>query len=258
MDYIVHFTTTPGRFFQLKPTISSLLEQTPTPKHIIVSIHVPAESASVDQDTRLRAELTEKYKGLITLHFLTKDMGPSTKIYGILHYFKENGITKDYPSVLICDDDIIYHPSLVKNYSTTNTLSESRPGVLTQFRPTRGEPERLLWTNHLQGSDTYLLPPSFFEKTSLTLYDNYLNQTFNQCPATFYQDDYIICYFIYFILGFCIRTPDVICTYTQRAVGTEGLSKHPKVNEREFQTITYFNKKIEAFIDKVGLRKMRK
>jgi hypothetical protein len=99
--------------------------------------------------------------------------------------------------------------------------------------------------NHLQGADTYVLTPDFFKFTTFEKYKTYLDEILSECKDCLYQDDYVICYYIYKYCNICIKTVKIKNVYNDsRTSRIDQLHLNPKVNEREKNTISYFNKKL--------------
>ena len=94
--------------------------------------------------------------------------------------------------MLICDDDLKYDKNCILSYE--KSLSIDKNIIYTHYNKT------ILFdgqkVNELQGADTFLLIPLFFELTSYSKYKEYLDITIKECPDSFYVDDKIIQFYL--------------------------------------------------------------
>lgn len=230
MNIVVHFTTIPPRFPYLQYTIQSWLNQSIPVDKIVISIRQNYKNFGVLQSPELVG--INSYKSLsdkIIIQVLDgKDHGPNDKIIGALTFYKKNKNKNMH--IIICDDDLAYHVDTVKSYLSEN-LDKT---IYTHFLTT----QRLPGIFHLQGADSYMLPPYFFEKTSISDYIKFLDKSMNECPDIFYQDDYMISYYITMICKMSIQSVTHRLMY-QHVHFIEELHRHPSVHEREQNTIKY-------------------
>jgi hypothetical protein len=159
-----------------------------------------------------------------------ENYGPNDKIVGALTYAN----THQNPIyMIICDDDLFYHEDTVKSYM--DDIKTSKTIIFTHYA-IKGE--RLPGIQHLQGADTYLLPPYFFEKVTLAEYIDFLDKSSKACPDIFYQDDYMISYYAAMICNMTIKIVSKPLLF--RPVHfIEELHQHPLVHQRERNTISY-------------------
>ena len=240
----VHFTTIPTRYAYLEYTINSWLSQTVPVRHIIISV-----SQEYKHYKENDLSLLNRYKELsdkIIIQVLDIDHGPHDKVVGALYYRdilenktrekKETKETKEKVYTIICDDDLYYHPETVASYQEMIPGQKS-PTVYTHFSD---ETHRLKDIRHIQGADSYILPPFFFKKTTIEIYTAFLDKCFQECPDTFYQDDYVISYYIAKVCG-GIDIKGVTRPMAYQLVHLiDELHQNPLVHEREKNTINYF------------------
>jgi hypothetical protein len=233
----VHFTTIPTRYAYLEYTINSWLSQTVPVRHIIISIcqeykHYKENDLSLLNQYK---ELSDK----IIIQVLNIDHGPHDKVVGALHYRDiEKKEKKEKIYTIICDDDLYYHPETVASYQEM-ILGQKSPTVYTHFRD---ETHRLKNIRHIQGADSYILPPFFFKKTTTEIYTTFLDKCLQECPDAFYQDDYVISYYIAKVCGIDIKGVSRPMSY-QLVHLIDELHQNPLVHEREKNTINYFDSK---------------
>lgn len=238
----VHFTTIPTRYAYLEYTINSWLSQTVPVRYIIISV-----SQEYKHYKENDLSLLDRYKKLsdkIIIQVLDTDHGPHDKVVGALHYrhILEKNIKKEERKerkekiyTIICDDDLYYHPETVASYQEMIPRQKS-PTVYTHFRD---ETHRLKDIRHIQGADSYILPPFFFKKTTTEIYTAFLDKCFQECPDAFYQDDYVISYYIAKVCGIDIKGVTRYMAY-QLVHLIDELHQNPLVHEREKNTINYF------------------
>lgn len=233
----VHFTTIPTRYAYLDYTINSWLSQTVPVRHIIISVRQEYKHYKEND-----LSLLNRYKELsdkIIIQVLDIDHGPHDKVVGALYYRETSeNKTREKVYTIICDDDLYYHPETVASYQDMIPGQKS-PTVYTHFRD---ETHRLKDIRHIQGADSYILPPFFFKKTTTEIYTAFLDKCFQECPDAFYQDDYVISYYIAKVCGIDIK--GVIRPMSYQLVHLiDELHQNPLVHEREKNTINYFGSK---------------
>lgn len=231
--FYIHFTTIPSRYEYLNKVINSWLNQTIKIKKIIISV--------IDN-----SKILDKYKNSkVEIQYLEKDYGPSKKVYGALKYY-ETLENKNNVYFIICDDDLEYHEDTIKSY--LYSISNNKKNIYTHFKAV----DRLNILNkkimHLQGADTYLLNPEFLKNTSSENYLSYLLNIFKECPDAFYQDDYLISVYISIILKLKIEQVKDPKSYNIIHF-IDQMHRHPKIHEREFNTIKYLKDKINNGIN---------
>ena len=158
----------------------------------------------------LRALLSVKYKPLIEnkrIEILPTrlDYGPITKFVGLLENWK--GVRKmNVDNWVIGDDDVFYDPNVLDKYEAAFTAPQRAPSDLfTHFsvddRVTikLQDEEKPRAIRHIQGVDTFSVSNNFVKSEmhthgalffpKFTKMVRYLHKI---CPASFYQDDYVI------------------------------------------------------------------
>ena len=227
MIFDVHFTTIPTRYAYLEYTINSWLAQTVPIRNIIISYSKKYRNYK-DNDVSLLEPL-KKYDKVI-LQALDTDYGPHDKVVGAIHYRNLN----ERAYTIICDDDLYYHPETVASYQEM-IISQTQPTVYTHYTD---NPYRLKDIRHIQGADTYILPPFFFKKAGM--YTSFLDKCLQECPDSFYQDDYVISYYISKICKIDIKSVKKPMMF-QLVHLIDELHKNPLVHEREKNTIQYLS-----------------
>jgi hypothetical protein len=186
----------------------------------------------------------EKYKNSFDIHIQSideYDFGPNNKIIGAIKYIKNNEITDDY-CLLICDDDLIYNKDLLLSYR--EMLHDNKNIVYTNFKTINPRIKNIV--SHVQGADTYTLPKIFFQKINLEDYINYLQLSLRECPDIFYQDDYVISFYLHKYAGIDVKCVKQTKSYNESNIlkNAEQLHLHKQINERECAVLKYFNTKI--------------
>jgi len=242
---VVHFTTIPPRFPYLQYTIQSWLEQSVQPDKIVISIRETYKNfGKLQHIERIGIEMYKKLSDKIVIQFLDgKDHGPNDKIIGALTFYNNlklhSKLSPKLDSIytIICDDDLSYHKDTIKSYMSEPELFSSKI-IYTHFMDNK---ERLPGIRHLQGADTYLLPPLFFKHTTVIDYLEFLDKSMKECPDIFYQDDYMISYYASIICKFLIQGVKKPCMYNNVHY-IEELHQNPLVHEREKNTVNYLTK----------------
>lgn len=230
----VHFTTIPTRYPYLDYTINSWLNQTVPVRRIIIS--VCKEYKNYKENNLVLLDRYKDFSDKIVIQVLDTDHGPHDKVFGVLCYReKEKEIKQVY--TIICDDDLYYQPETVASYQEMIFIQAS-PTVYTHFAD---EKCRLKDIRHIQGADTYLLPPFFFKKTTANMYMSFLDKCLKECPDSFYQDDYVISYYIAKICKIDIKGVNRSLAYQLLIHLNDELHQNPLVYEREKNTLAYFN-----------------
>ena len=169
---------------------------------------------------------------------IDEDYGPNNKILGAIRFYEtipEENKLDSY--IIICDDDNKYDKDITKSY-TESILENNINFIYTHFYSQKC---RLKNESHIQGADTYLLIPEFFKITTYNQYKEYLDKTISECPESFYQDDYVILYYIHIYCKLLSKTVKKIHGYTE-VCKINQLHLDQKVYDREKKTIEYFNK----------------
>jgi len=225
---VVHFKTIPPRIAFLQHTIQSWLMQSVRVDQIVISVRETYRHFG-----KLDTSMLTIYKKLsdrISIQVLEGEekYGPNDKIIGALTYANKRPMY-----IIICDDDLFYHEDTVKSYM--NDIKSLPSTILTHYA-VKGE--RLPRIQHIQGADTYLLPPCFFEKVNVSDYIDFLDKSAKACPEIFYQDDYMISFYAKMVCHIDIKIVSKPLLF--RPVHfIEELHQHPLVHQRERNTITY-------------------
>ena len=228
IKFVVHLTTFPPRYGSLSDVLHSWHQQSVPVKNVVVTV----------------CTTDPRHKGMETLEPYTttfpktvfqtmdgRDYGPHLKILGALLYY-ESLQEKENVCIIIGDDDIAYDPGVVGSY--LDMIKNDDSCAYTHFQTSQRVPPM----NHVQGADTYVLPPKFLERTSLQEYQNYLDNILEECPDAFFQDDYVISFFLYRHRQIPVRT--VLHPLRYRTVHfIEAMHRHPNVYKREGNTICY-------------------
>lgn len=251
---VVHFTTIPPRFPYLQYTIQSWLNQSVHVDKIVISVRDTYKNfGKLQHIERVGIEMYKKLSDKIVIQFLDgKDHGPNDKIIGALTFYNnlklDSKLNQKLDSIytIICDDDLSYHEDTIKSYMTEPELFISSNIIYTHFSDNK---ERLPGIRHLQGADTYLLPPLFFKQTTVVDYIEFLDKSMTQCPDIFYQDDYMISYYASIICKFLIQGVKKPYMYTNVHY-IEELHQNPLVHEREKNTVNYLTMSLPQNIPK--------
>ena len=234
--YYVHFSTIQPRFSYLSDVINSWLKQHIKPEKIIIT-------TSTLDSRYISTEILDNYKkDSIIIQTIDIDYGPNNKILGALKFY-ETLEDKENVCIIICDDDIIYNINTIKSYK--DYMDKYRNDfILTHFyTPYCRFVNKNYGLEHLQGADTYILTKKFLSMTTYSDYETYLKDTINNCPDTFYQDDYVVSYYIHFICKLKVKhVPSYSCYKNNNNIPIETqMHKDVKINERESNTIKYLN-----------------
>jgi ACT domain-containing protein len=238
INIIIHFSTIQSRFNYLSNVLDSLAKQTTNIYKIIITTSIKDNRYN---NHNILYDYCKKYEKSFEVYIQILDeydFGSNNKIIGAIKYIKDNKIDDNY-CVLICDDDLIYNNNLLLSYR--EMLCENKNIVYTHFRTDKPRLNNI--KHHLQGADTYLLPQLFFEKTKLEDYINYLNLSITNCPSTFFQDDYVISFYLYKYANIDVKPVKNNKSYNESVClrNIEQLHLSNKLNERENSTIKYFN-----------------
>ena len=218
--FIVHFTTFPPRSQFISKTIESWMNQTYPIEKIVISL--------------TRDCLLPDYKNdKVFYQYVDKDYGPATKIIGALKYYQDNPEFCNEKYFIIGDDDLYYRKEVCEIYN--NKYDKFPDRCLTFFK----KEERLPNILHIQGADSYVLPPLFFQKVSLDIYKIFLEKCFKECPESYYQDDYLISFFLSKI-GIQVENIVDRVSYNQ-VLYIDELHLHKDVHSRERKTIEYLS-----------------
>jgi hypothetical protein len=238
--YYVHLTTIPSRFKYLSMVIDSLYKQTVNIEKIVITIQEKYKRFPnhfiKEQDIQ---KLKDKYDDKLVIQKIDEDYGPNIKILGALKYF-ETIENKNNSYMLICDDDLQYDKNLILSYQ--KSLEKDKNIIYTHFNRERMFNNEII--HELQGADTFLLIPKFFELTSYCKYKEYLEVTISECDESFYVDDLVI---QFYIILYC-KLKIFPCTEIKRyaiSFSIDSLHENRKVKYRNNQTYIYFNKKLK-------------
>ena len=237
--YYIHISTIQPRFPYLNGVINSWLNQSIKPEKIVIS-------TSIMDKRYISHEILEQYKNdTVSVQILDNDYGPNNKILGALKFY-ENLEDKDNVYIIICDDDIIYNDKTVKSYKDyKDKYYNSKDDYIYTYFYTQycRFINKFYGLNHLQGADTYLLTRNFLTFTTYTMYEEYLKKTIEECNDAFFQDDYVISYFIHFICKLKVKHIEPYGSYKKNNCIPNDTQMHTdlKVHERENNVIKYFN-----------------
>ena len=237
--YYIHLSTIQPRFPYLNGVINSWLNQTIKPEKIIIT-------TSICDKRYTTHEILEQYKSdKVLIQILDVDYGPNNKILGALKFY-ENLEDKENIYIIICDDDIIYNEKTVKSYKDyiEKYYTNKDDYIYTYFyTPYCRFINKFYGLEHLQGADTYLLTRKFLTSTTYAIYEEYLKNSVEACPDIFFQDDYVISYFIHFICKLKVKHVPPYSSYKKNDSIPNDTQMHIdlKVHERECNVIKYFN-----------------
>lgn len=243
MKFVVVLTSFPARFAFLHHVLDSWHRQSVPVESIFVAVSTTDPRYGDESMATLKEyAVTYPKTKIITL---CDDFGPHNKMLGALSCPRDPDAY-----VLVCDDDISYGKETVEYYQSSlneRKLSPLGTEVLTHFRTS----QRIPGVPHVQGADTYLLPPLFFQRTTYERYREYLVDTMTRCPEAFYQDDYVVSYYFVVHCGLDIEMTRQYPKYSSK-VFIEPLSRHPDRPKREKKTTDYFRslrvKKNDEFV----------
>jgi hypothetical protein len=231
MRFFVHFSTIQPRFKHLDDTINSLKCQNVPVEKIMITTSI--------KDNRFKSlEELHRYKDdIVNFQIIEVDYGPHNKILGALKFY-ETLDNKHDVYMMICDDDNKYDVNTINSYK--ESLETNKDYIYTHFFE---QNKRLKYINHLQGADSYLLTPKFFEKTSYDKYIAFLNDIIWNCHDALYQDDYVISFYLYTYCEMQIKTVSTRHRY-KSGIQIEQLHRDPNVHRREKNTKDYLSKLI--------------
>jgi len=238
--YYAHLTTIPSRFKYLNTVIDSLYKQTVNIEKIVITIQEKYKRFPncfiKEEDIK---KLKDKYDDKLVIQKIDEDYGPNIKILGALKYF-ETIENKSNSYILICDDDLEYDKNLILSYQ--KSLNKDKNIIYTHFNRNRMINKEMLY--ELQGADTFLLIPAFFDLTSYSKYKEYLELTISECNESFYVDDLII---QFYIILYC-KLKIFPCTEIKRYkinFSIDSLHENNRVRFRSQQTYKYFINKFK-------------
>ena len=195
LKYYIHLSTIQPRFPYLNGVINSWLNQNVKPEKIVIT-------TSTTDSRYTSHEILDQYNNdNIIIQIIDVDYGPNNKIIGALKFY-ESLEDKDNVYIIICDDDILYNEKTIKLYKEyiEKYYSNKDDYIYTYFySPYCRFINKHYRLEHLQGADTYLLTQKFLSFTTYSIYEEYLKKTITDCSDAFFQDDYVISYFIHFI-----------------------------------------------------------
>jgi hypothetical protein len=188
---IVTLTTTPPNFFALSKYLKRFMEeQTVTPDRVIVN--VPEEyNREIFSTDGIRLGI-KSFDDRIVINRCV-DSGPATKILGMLECHTLMSELKDYDTVIVIDDDIIYPPKMIEEYMSMYRIVRDPEEVVfgvTGAQMVDGYTEHvelnnpnIKQVNVLQGWSSYAMLGSMAvtikEATAIHLFPDFV----------FYQDD---------------------------------------------------------------------
>ena len=244
-----------ARFSRLKRTVKEMSSNSEIESENFRELLI----AKLSQETAISALISLEVLQIITIE---KDWGPVTKFAGILFYYyqiKKEAIQLRHPLPdywVVCDDDVHYRSIMLSKYhfALSTMLLEGVGPIdgLTHF----SEDYRIafLLDNesqhrtpiHVQGVDTFMISNRVFESQhdssgplSFETFRTIVQYFHQNCPSTFYQDDYIIS----FLLNMANITLTSIWNNDNMAEHIEGVSKsnfqmhmHQNVFVREHAT----------------------
>ena len=230
MKFVVHMTTFPPRYNSLSDVLGSWHRQRLPVEKVVVTVCTTDPRHTSMETLEL---YTSTFPKTVLQTMETRDYGAHKKILGALLYYESLQVDeKDNVCVLICDDDVSYDSGVVGSY--LEMIETDGSCAYTHYEPS----QRIPPMNHVQGADTYLLPPQFLKRTSFREYKEYVDNTLEKCPDAFFQDDYVISFFLYWHCQIPVRT--VLHPLRYKTVHfIEEMHRHPKRHEREGNTISY-------------------
>eukprot|EP01031_Cornospumella_fuschlensis_P029937 gene29937-36153_t len=189
-----------------------------------------------------------------------RDWGPITRFVGYVNELTTDSYQNCYspeeekPNFwLVADDDVGYQPNSLSKYIqhllNHDAIYSKKRIVLTNFsrdyrlffKVSESE-EDMHIPQHIQGVDTYLLPhlpPVSHSSSTLSMTLKILEFFHKTCPETFYQDDYLVSFWLYLFDYEVISmwSNDNLAIHIP-GVSTEHNQMHmdPKVFEREERT----------------------
>lgn len=236
--FAVAMTTIPPRFSSIHHTLDSWLSQEGY-KPLCVVVFVPKSykrfKRKSNNDTATTVLTTADFldhsirkhapphisshldSGIIRLVQVKHDLGPATKLAGILQHRSKLARESPTPCApafwVFGDDDVAYTPKTLFLYTLKMAMpppgisdTELRSMVLTHFSEDVrlsvklvGEGGAVRRVTHIQGVDTVLLPATMlqsqYDRCQIlhpAVFTRILETAFKVCPDSFYQDDYVI------------------------------------------------------------------
>lgn len=239
MKIYTSFVTIPPRYNQLAATLDSLLKQSEPPEKIF--IYVPRTFVLFpvpDFHAKALKTLLQPYGEKVDLRQGGEDFGPNNKLIAAALIWEK--LNDENAWMMICDDDISYHPEVLAGY---RRALQEKPESLHTYYATH---DRFLIPGtpipHLQGADSYLIPPAFFKKCSAPEIARYLKYCLNLCPEAFFQDDYLNA-MLFHLKGMALNQLPALQLQTVQFI--DQLHKNPKLDERENRTLDFLRKEYE-------------
>lgn len=203
-EYGVVLTTIPPRFSSVYHAIDSWLDQSLPPAKIVLVI--PLSYERYDAVDILQVEEILHRHSLddsVDILHLEKDWGPASKYVGLLSAHSKY---KEVDYWIVGDDDVRYSSDTISRYAAVLAKFSSEQIKRSAFTHFAVEPrvhylapdkstQHIL---HVQGVDTVLFPSLALatvesESTmSMAGLTRLLAFFHNKCPASFFQDDYLI------------------------------------------------------------------
>jgi len=229
IKFVVHMTTFPPRYNSLTDVLRSWHHQRGPVEKVVVTV-CTTDPRHTGMETL--ESYTSTFPKTMFQTMETRDYGAHKKILGALLYYESLQEKDDNVCIIICDDDVSYDPGVVGSYLEMITTDGSC--AYTHYEPS----QRIPPMNHVQGADTYLLPNQFLKRTSFQEYKNFVDNVLEECPDAFFQDDYVISFFLHSYCQIPVRTVLHPLRY-KTAHFIEEMHRHPKRHEREQNTISY-------------------
>ncbi len=180
MRIIVCMTSIPGRSKNICNVIDSLLDNTILPYKIIISIC----NNYLRFDEKYDLTVFEKYKNnsIIEINLIEEDIGPGTKVLGVLpKLLKMENIDDIY--LLTADDDLSYQKTFIETFKNKILL----------------EPDTI-WTGYMTNVKDYKTcfgaDGITMKLSELTQLEKYARLFIEKCPKVFYHDDVIFSTFM--------------------------------------------------------------
>lgn len=275
----VAITTIPSRFKDIHHTIRSWLLQKGGPPLKIV-VFVPKSYQRFKTGKGAYRSFLEVCKQMVEEKFADeiaqrrivfiqtkRDYGPLTKFAGLLENWKQlKRETRGILHWIIGDDDVYYDDMVMQKYYNYNMQYPDgiNSRVLTHFSETTrifirlDEEQARRAVTHVQGVDTFslstaLLSHQMAERKQLfwPKLRRMVRFFHTSCPASFYQDDYLIS-FVFNVANFTVRS---LWDDTRVAGHIDGVSKHNHqmhmmdqvmTRESETQKCVMMNAKVAA------------
>jgi hypothetical protein len=217
----VALTTIPPRFSTLHHTIKSWQQQTVVPELIVIFVpriyrrfrrkknvkQIDGQVAGHANTLLLILEAEVNMERILIVEHEV-DLGPFLKYFGLFEFIQERMSTLDVgKNVTVThwvagDDDVDYSSSTLEGYSRAMhehlLMSES---IVTYYkvdvRMSVGVGGNMKGVKHIQGVDTVLFPAATVTSGGNGTFNssvlaNFVPWLHEECPQSFYQDDYII------------------------------------------------------------------